>query len=106
MAGMGNLGNLMQQAQKMQRDLGRLQDELKDRMVEGSAGDGAITVIASGSQEIMSIRIQPEAVDEDDVETLEDLLIAAVNNALEKSREMQRAETEKITGGMSLPGMM
>lgn len=105
MSGMGNLGNLMQQAQRMQRDLGRLQDELKERMVEGSAGDGAITVIASGGQEIMSIKIEPEAVDEDDVETLEDLLIAAVNNALEKSREMQRSETEKITGGMNLPGM-
>jgi len=106
MAGMGNLSGLMQQAQRMQRDLAKLQEDLKERMVEGSSGDGAVTVIASGAQEIMSIKVSPEAVDPDDVETLEDLLIVAVNNALEKSRDMQRAETEKITGGMNFPGMM
>lgn len=105
MAGMGNLSNLMQQAQKMQRDLAKLQDELKDRHVEGSSGDGAVIVIASGDQKIQSIRLQPEAVDPDDSETLEDLLIVAVNSALEKSKELQRTETEKLTGGVNLPGM-
>lgn len=106
MSGMGNFGNLIQQAQRMQRDLARVQDELKERMVEGSSGDGAVTVIASGTQEIMSIKVSPDAIDPDDPETLEDLLIVAVNNALEKSRELQRQETEKVTGGMNIPGLM
>ncbi len=106
MAGMGNLGNLMQQAQKMQRDLAKVQEELKERMVEGSAGDGAVTVIASGDQRIMSVRLDSDIVDPDDSETLEDLLIVAVNSALDKSRELQRVESEKVTGGLNLPGMI
>ncbi|MCA8940619.1 MAG: YbaB/EbfC family nucleoid-associated protein [Planctomycetes bacterium] len=106
MAGFGDMGGLMQRAQQMQRDLERVQNELKDKMVEGSAGDGAVTVIASGDQQIMSIRISEELVDPDDVESLEDLLIAACNNALEKSKELQREESGKVTGGISIPGLM
>ncbi|MCK6440457.1 MAG: YbaB/EbfC family nucleoid-associated protein [Planctomycetes bacterium] len=102
---MGNLSGLMQQAQKMQRDLQRLQAELKERMVEGSAADGAIKVIASGDQRVMSVRLDSSVVDPDDTETLEDLLIIAVNSALDKARQLQKDETEKVTGGLNIPGM-
>ncbi len=105
MAGMPNMNNLMQMAQKMQRDLARINDDLKERMVEGTAGDGAVSVIANGAQEIQAIRIAPVAVDPDDVETLEDLLIVAVNQALEAARELHKTETEKVTGGVSMPGL-
>ena len=105
MAGMGNMNHLMQQAQKMQRELARVQEDLKERMVEGSSGGGAVIVIASGDHVIMSVKLKPEVADQDDVKTLEDLVITAVNSALEKSRELQRAETGKVTGGLNLPGL-
>lgn len=106
MAGMGDMGGLMQHAQQMQRELERVQRELKEKMVEGTAGDGAVTVIASGDQEIMSIRVAAELVDPDDVESLEDLLIAACNNALEKSKALQREESGRVTGGLNIPGLI
>ncbi len=105
MAGMGGLGDLMQQAQKMQRELARIQDELKERMLEGSAGDGAVKAIVSGAQELMAVKIDPEVVDADDVESLEDLILSAVNNAFDKSRELHQKETQKATGGLNLPGL-
>lgn len=105
MAGLPNMNNLMATAQKMQRDLARIQEELKERMVEGSAADGAIKVVASGAQEVVSIRLDSAVVDPDDVETLEDLLIVAVNQALEKARELHKTETERVTGGLSMPGL-
>jgi len=106
MSGMPNMNHLMQTAQRMQRELAKVQESLKERMVEGEAADGAVKVIANGEREIMSIRIDEKLVDPDDVETLEDLLIVAVNQALEKAGELQRKETEKVTGGLSLPGLM
>lgn len=106
MAGMPNMNHLMQTAQKMQRELAKVQEGLKERMVEGSAADGAVKVISNGDRQIMSIRIDEKLVDPDDVETLEDLLIVAVNQALEKAEELQRTETEKVTGGLNLPGLM
>lgn len=106
MGGMGNLGNLMQQAQRMQRDLAQVEEGLKERMVEGSAGDEAVTVIASGDLAIQSIRIDSDVVDADDIETLEDLLIAAVNQALTKAKELKRVETERVTGGLNIPGLV
>lgn len=105
MAAGPNMSNLMQTAQKMQRELARVQEELKERMVEGSAADGAVRVVASGEQVVMSVRIDEKLVDPDDVETLEDLVIIAVNNALDKARELHRKETEKVTGGLSMPGL-
>ena len=101
--GMGDLGGLMKQAQKMQADLKRLQEDLKDRVVEGRAGGDAVIAYANGAHEILQIKIKPEAVDPDDVEDLEDLVVAAVRGALEEARKMADAETARITGGMSMP---
>ncbi|MHC4409579.1 MAG: YbaB/EbfC family nucleoid-associated protein [Planctomycetota bacterium] len=101
--GMGDLGNLMKQAQKMQGDLKRLQDDLKDRIVEGKAGGDAVVAYANGNQELVQLKIDPDVVDTDDIEELEDLVVAAVRAALEDSRKMYEEETGRITGGMNLP---
>jgi len=103
--GMGNMQKMMKQVQKMQADMARLQEELGTREVEASAGGGMVTVVANGKQDIMSIKIKPEAVDPDDVEMLEDLVLAAVKEALRKSQEMVAEEMNKITGGMKIPGL-
>jgi len=100
---MGDLGGLMKQAQKMQADLKRLQEDLKDRVVEGKAGGDAVIAYANGAQEILQIKIKPEAVDPDDIEDLEDLVVAAVRGALEEAKKMADAETARITGGMGMP---
>lgn len=98
--GGGNMGNLMKQAQKMQKDMERMQEELKEKSVEATAGGGAIKVTATGKKEIQEIVIKPEVVDPDDVEMLQDLILAAVNEALRKADEMVNSEMSKITGGM------
>jgi len=104
--GGGNMGNLVKQAQKMQKDMEKLQEELKDKTVEASAGGGAITVVASGRKEIQDITIKPEVVDPDDVEMLQDLIVAAVNEAIRKADEMVNSEMNKITGGLGgIPGL-
>ncbi|MBX3460287.1 MAG: YbaB/EbfC family nucleoid-associated protein [Planctomycetes bacterium] len=105
MAGLGNFSELMKQAQRMQRDMGKVQEELKERYVEGSAGDGLIKVICSGAGELVKIEISADAVDTDDMSLLEDLVIAAVNAGLKKAEELRNAEMSKVTGGMNLPGM-
>ncbi len=102
----GNMGNLMKQAQKMQKDMERLQAELQERTVEATAGGGAVTVVVSGKKEIKEITIKPEVVDPDDVEMLQDLILAVVNEAIRKADEMVNSEMSKITGGMGgLPGL-
>ena len=104
--GAGNMGNLVKQAQKMQKDMEKLQEELKDKTVEASAGGGAITVVASGRKEIKEITIKPEVVDPDDVEMLQDLIVAAVNEAIRKADDMVNSEMNKITGGLGgIPGL-
>lgn len=104
--GGGNIGNLMKQAQKMQQDMAKLQEELKDKTVEATAGGGAITVTATGKKEIKEIIIKPEVVDPDDVEMLQDLIMAAVNEALRQAEEMVNGEMSKITGGLGgMPGL-
>jgi DNA-binding YbaB/EbfC family protein len=102
---MGNMGKMMKQVQKMQADMAKLQEELVNRTVEASAGGGVIKVVASGKQEILSIQINPEAVDPDDVEMLQDMIMAAVNEALRQSQDMVSQEMSKITGGMNIPGL-
>ena len=102
----GGLGQMMKQAQKMQAKIMKIQEEMGDRSVEASAGGGMVTVTANGKQEILSIRIEPEVVDPEDVEMLQDLVAAAVNEALKKAQEMMAEEMAKVTGGMQLPGMM
>jgi len=84
----------------------KLQDELADKTVETAAGGGMVKVVANGRQQILSIEIEKEVVDPDDVEMLQDLILAAVNDALVKSQEMVSEEMGKLTGGMNIPGMM
>ena len=102
--GLGNIGGMVK---KMQNDLARMQEELKEKMVEGSAGGGIVTAMANGQQQILSIKIEPQAVSADEVDMLEDLIIAAVNQALKKSQELAQEEMKKITGGLGLniPGL-
>ncbi len=104
--GGGNMNSMMKQMQKMQQDMAKLQDELEQREVEATAGGGAVKVVATGKKSILSIRIDPEVIDEDDIEMLEDLVLAAVNEALVKAEEMVNNEMGKITGGMNIPGLM
>ena len=96
----GDMGNLMKQAQQMQAQLKRIQDDLKDRVVEGKAGGESVIAYVSGTQELLQIKIDPDVVDEDDVEDLEDLIVAAVRTAMEESRKMAEEETNRVTGGM------
>ena len=101
--GIGNMNNMMKQVQKMQQEMQKLQDELEEKEVEASSGGGAVTVVATGKKDIISIKINPEVVDEDDIEMLEDLVLAAVNEALRNANEMVSEEMGKITGGMDIP---
>lgn len=102
--GMGNMGNMMKQAQKMQKEMMKLQEEIEQRTMEASAGGGAITVVITGKKEIKSIEIKPEVVDPDDVEMLQDLIMAAVNEAIRQADDMAAREMSKLTGGLNLPG--
>jgi DNA-binding YbaB/EbfC family protein len=96
----------MKQAQEMQSKMAALTEELGEREVTATAGGGMIEVVANGRHELKSIKINPEVVNRDDVEMLEDLILAAVNEAQRKAEEMMRTEMEKVTGGMPMPGMM
>ena len=102
----GDLGGLFQQAQKMQKELKAVQEDLKQRTVLGESGSGAVKVYASGAQEVLKIEIEPTVVDPEDTDMLEDLLLVAVQQALEKAKELADSETSRVTGGMNLPGMM
>jgi nucleoid-associated protein EbfC len=102
---MPNMGNIMKQAQQFQSKMAKLQEELGERTVETTAGGGMVTVTANGRQEIISIGIDPEVVDPEDVEMLQDLIQAAVNDALSRSREMVNQEMGKLTSGLNLPNI-
>ncbi|TCL00062.1 hypothetical protein EDC19_0043 [Natranaerovirga hydrolytica] len=99
----GNMNNLMKQAQKMQKQVETTQSELENKIVEATAGGGAVTAKVSGKKEVVSIDLKEEIVDPDDIEMLQDLVLAAVNEALRKADEMVNQEMSKITGGMDLP---
>ncbi|MBZ0265909.1 YbaB/EbfC family nucleoid-associated protein [bacterium] len=104
----GGMGGLMKQVQKMQRDMAKAQEELADIEVEASSGGGMVNVRANAKGEILSIKIDPEAVDPEDVEMFEDLVLAAVNEALRKSSDVAGEHMNKVTGGMAgmlPPGM-
>jgi DNA-binding YbaB/EbfC family protein len=104
--GLGDMGQLMKQAQDMQRRVAKVQADLKERIEEGTAGGGMVTALVNGAQDVVSVRIDPEVVDPDDVEMLEDLVLAAIRQAMEKAREMAQAEMAKATGGLGgLPGL-
>ena len=103
---MKGMGNLMKQAQKLQSKMLKLQEELADKTVETTSGGGMVKVVANGKQQVISIEIEKEVVDPDDVDMLQDLILAAVNDALTKSQDMVSSEMSKLTGGMNVPGMM
>lgn len=104
MGGMPNMNNLLKQAQKMQENMTKVQEEVEQKTVEASAGGGAVSVVVSGKKQIESITIKPEVVDPDDIEMLQDLIMAATNEALRQAEEMVGKEMSKVTGGMGLPG--
>jgi DNA-binding YbaB/EbfC family protein len=99
------MGAMMKQAQKLQAKLARVQEELGAKEVEATSGGGMVTVRASGHQDILSIKINPEVVDPEDVEMLEDLVLAAVQQARQKAADMAEAEMQKATAGLIPPGM-
>ena len=103
---MKGMGKMMKQAQQLQTKMMKMQEALADKTVEASAGGGMVKVVASGRQQVVSLAIQKEVVDPDDIEMLQDLILAAVNDALAKSQEMVSGEMSKLTGGLSIPGLM
>jgi len=105
MKGIPNMGNLLKQAQQFQAKMAKLQEELGERTVEASSGGGMITVVANGKQEILSVKIDSEVVDPNDREMLQDLIMAAVNDALTKARNMVQEEMGKLTHGLNLPNL-
>lgn len=100
---MGQMGGMMKKVQKLQADMAKLQEELKQRTIETSAGGGAVTVVMSGEKVVKSIKIDPKVVDAEDMEMLEDLIVAAVNEATKKVDDMMAQEMGKLTGGLNLP---
>jgi DNA-binding YbaB/EbfC family protein len=103
---MKNMANMMKQAQKLQAQMMKLQEEMAEKTVETASGGGMVNVVANGRQQVVSIQIEKEVVDPEDVEMLQDLILAAVNDALAKSQEMVSEEMSKLTGGMNIPGLM
>jgi DNA-binding YbaB/EbfC family protein len=103
--GIPNMGNLLKQAQQFQTKIAKLQEELEDRTVETSAGGGMVTVVVNGRQELVSITIEPEVINSDDKEMLQDLILAAINDGLSKAKEMVNEEMGKLTKGLNLPNI-
>lgn len=103
MKGIPNMGNLLKQAQQFQTKMAKLQEELGERTVEASAGGGMVNVVVNGRQEVVSIGIDPEVIDPDEQEMLQDLVLAAVNDGLSKAKEMVNEEMGKLTQGLNLP---
>lgn len=103
---MKNIGQLLKQLQKMQGEMKKVQEDLSRKHVSASAGGGAVSAIANGQRRLIEIRIKPEVIDPDEVEFLEDLLLAAVNGALEAAGEMAASEMKKVTGDIKIPGIL
>ncbi len=101
--GGGNMNNMIRQAQKMQQDMLKAQEELESKTYEAAAGGGVVTAAVSGKKELVRVAIDPEAVDPDDVEMLQDLIVAAVNEALRKASEDAAGQMSRLTGGLNLP---
>lgn len=102
---MGNMNKLMKQMQKLQEDIFRAQEELRNKTVEATAGGGVVKAEVNGHRELVSLSIDPEVVDPEEVKTLEDLIVAAVRAAMEKADQMAQQELGKVTGGLNIPGM-
>ena len=99
------LGNIMKQAQQMQKKMGQMQQEMETQQVEASSGGGMVTAVVNGRQRLVSLTIDPQVVDAEDVEMLQDLISAAVNEAINKSQALMQEEMSKLTGGMNIPGL-
>jgi DNA-binding YbaB/EbfC family protein len=99
------IGNIMKEAQKMQAEMQRLQEEAKQKTVEATSGGGMVTAVANGAGELISITIEKDVVDPDDIEMLQDLVLAAGNEALRRAQEMVNEEMAKLTGGLNIPGV-
>lgn len=99
------LGDIMREAQRIQTEMQKMQEEAKKKTAEASAGGGMVTVTASGAGEIISIKIEKDVVNPDDIEMLQDLILAASNEALRRAQEMVNSEMSKLTGGLQLPGL-
>ncbi len=106
MAGLGDLAGLLKQAQRMQAEMAKTQESLKLRIVEGTSGGGMVKVQVNGGLEIVSVHIDPQCVDPKEPEVLEDLVLAATKQALDKARELAKSELSRLTGGLSLPGIL
>lgn len=105
MGSMGNMGNMMKQMQKMQKEMLKAQEQLKEQTVEGTAGGGMVTVVMNGHKEVIDVQIKQEAVDPDDVEMLQDLVLAAMNDALKQVDELVNKNMSKFTQGLNIPGL-
>lgn len=105
MKGMPNMGNLMKQAQQFQNKMAKLQQELEKKTIEATAGGGMVTVVVNGQQELLSITIDPEVIDPEDVDMLQDLVLAAVNDGMARAKKMVNDEMGKLTGGLNLPNI-
>ncbi|TES94344.1 MAG: YbaB/EbfC family nucleoid-associated protein [Desulfobacteraceae bacterium] len=103
---MKGMGKMMKQAQQLQSKMLKIQEEMAEKTVETTSGGGMVKVVANGRQQVLSIQIEKEVVDPDDVEMLQDLILAAINDALIKSQEMASEEMSKLTGGLNIPGLM
>ncbi len=101
-----NFGNIMKQAKKIQEKMAQMQAELELKTVEASAGGGMVTVVVNGKFEVLSLKIEKEVVNSEDVEMLQDLIMAVVNEGIRKAQEMTSEEMSKITGGFNIPGLM
>lgn len=103
--GMGNMQNMMKQMQKMQKKMAEAQEELGEKKIEGTAGGGMVSVVVTGHKEIVEVIIKPEVVDPDDIEMLQDLVLAATNDALKKADELTNSTMGQFTKGMNIPGL-
>jgi nucleoid-associated protein EbfC len=105
MRGMGNMQKMMKQMQKMQKDMQKAQEELTAKTVEGTAGGGMVTVLVNGNKEVLEVKIKEEVVDPEDIEMLQDLVLAATNDALKKVDEITNETMGKFTQGLNIPGL-
>ncbi|MBM4125082.1 MAG: YbaB/EbfC family nucleoid-associated protein [Nitrospira sp.] len=102
----GNMGNIMKQAQAMQEQMAKIQEQASAKRVDGTAGGGMVTVTANGAMDIVAVKIDPEVVKSGDADMLQDLVMAATNEALRKAREMMAEEMKAVTGGLRIPGLL
>ena len=101
----GGMNNIVRQAQQMQKKISKVQEEIAEKKIEASTGGGVVTAVVNGNQELVEVKIDPEVMDPEDVELLEEMIIGAVNQAMKLADEMMNEEIEKVTGGMNIPGL-